>query len=98
MQKTISATQARIHFGELLRTAQEAPVVVERDGQPQVVVLSLQAYEQLAASAAVRRQSDLLQEVHRRVRVDLAGRTLPPAEEIIQQLRMERDEPFQDLR
>jgi len=40
MDKTISATQARIHFGEVMQDAQNGPVIVERDGKPQVVILS----------------------------------------------------------
>ena len=49
MSKTMSATEARIHFGELMRhvTEQKEPVFVERAGKPQVVVISVAEYEQL---------------------------------------------------
>jgi len=48
-QNTISATQARIHFGEVIRRAYigQEPVVVEKDGIPVVVILSFPSYEQL---------------------------------------------------
>lgn len=50
MKETIvSATHARIHFGEVMRTAveQSSPVVVERSGKPLVVVISVEEYEKL---------------------------------------------------
>lgn len=45
----ISATQARVHFGEVIKRAYvgREPVVVEKDGIPIVVVLSFPYYEQL---------------------------------------------------
>jgi len=49
MPSTISATQARVHFGEVIKRAyiSQEPVVVEKDGIPVVVVLSFPHYEQL---------------------------------------------------
>jgi len=46
---TVSATEARIHFGELMRTAVEEgePIVIERGGKAHVVVLSMDAYRRL---------------------------------------------------
>lgn len=45
----LSATQARIHFGEVIKRAytERKPVIVEKDGIPMVVILSLPDYEQL---------------------------------------------------
>jgi prevent-host-death family protein len=45
----ISATEARVHFGDLLRRVYrgQEPVVVEKDGIPVVVILSFHSYEQL---------------------------------------------------
>ena len=40
MNRTISSTEARIRFGEVMRHAQDGPIIVERDGQPQVVIIS----------------------------------------------------------
>jgi prevent-host-death family protein len=52
MQRTMSATEARIHFGELMRRVveQQESVVVEHSGQPHVVVLSVDKYQQLLAA------------------------------------------------
>lgn len=48
-QSTISATQARVHFGEVIKRAYvgQEQVVVEKDGIPVVVILSFPYYEQL---------------------------------------------------
>ncbi len=45
----MSATEARVHFGELMRRVVEGqePVIVERGGKPKVVVLSVAEYERL---------------------------------------------------
>jgi prevent-host-death family protein len=98
MELTISATQARIHFGEIMQQAQTSPVLVEKDGKPVVVVLSKQAYDALVASAARRSRYELLQDAHRRVRDELGGSSLPSPEEIIRQERQARTGELGDLR
>lgn len=49
VQSTISATQARMRFGEIVKRAyvSQEQVVVEKDGIPVVVILSFPYYEQL---------------------------------------------------
>ncbi|MBX3070543.1 MAG: type II toxin-antitoxin system Phd/YefM family antitoxin [Thermomicrobiales bacterium] len=49
MKKTVTATEARVHFGELLRAVSEerATYVVERAGKPQAVILSSEEYQRL---------------------------------------------------
>jgi PHD/YefM family antitoxin component YafN of YafNO toxin-antitoxin module len=39
MQRTMSATEARIHFGELMQhvVEQKEPVIVEHSGKPYVI-------------------------------------------------------------
>lgn len=97
-EKVISATEARIHFGEVMRHAQTGPVVVERGGVPQVVVLSKKAYDDLVAGAQRKGWKNLLEEAHQRVRKDLGGRQLPSAEETIRAGREERSEQIEGLR
>ncbi|MEW5868754.1 MAG: type II toxin-antitoxin system prevent-host-death family antitoxin [Chloroflexota bacterium] len=94
MQRTISATQARIRFGELMQEAQKGPVIVEKDGKPQVVVLSKQAYDRLVAAAPHPGWRDRLQDAHARLRQEAGARTLPAPEDLIQQARQERHEPL----
>ncbi len=51
---TITATEARVRFGTLLRRVAEGgeTIIVERGGQPQVVVLSVADYERLVGRRA----------------------------------------------
>ena len=37
MNQTVSATEARVHFGKIMRRAKSGPVIVERDGKADVV-------------------------------------------------------------
>ena len=92
MQKTISATQARIHFGEIMKQARIAPVIVERDGKAEVVVVSKKTYDRLVAANTQNDLQDKLEKLHNRIRIELAGRALPDPAELIRQGREERDE------
>ena len=91
MERIISATQARIHFGEVMKQAKIAPVIVERDGKAEVVVLSKKAYDQLIAANAKTDLQKRFEDLHAQIRVELAGRTLPDPAEVIRQGRKERD-------
>ena len=96
MKYTVSATDARIRFGEIMRRAKKGPVIVERGGKPEVVVISKQEYDRLAGNVPQLDWRKKLDELHERLRVELAGRTLPEPEEIIRQGREERDEQLLD--
>lgn len=96
MEKRISATEARIHFGELIRKVKEEnqPYVVERSGEAYVVVLSAEEYERLTLVGAGRDWDypmQLAAESRRRVRQELQGRLLPPIDETVREMRDERD-------
>jgi hypothetical protein len=71
--------------------------VVERDGQAQVVVLSKQAFDQLVAGSTQQGWRELLAEAHRHVRVDTTTYKLTAPEQVLNELREERDEQFDDL-
>ncbi len=45
--KTIPASEAKIHFGELLDSAQREPVTVSKQGRPFAVMLSMHDYEEM---------------------------------------------------
>lgn len=49
---TTSATEAKNRFGELCRQAKRGPVVVEKAGRPDTVLLSYEDYQRLTAPAA----------------------------------------------
>src|SRR5947209_13965938 len=95
MERVISATEARIHFGEVVRpvSSDGATVIVERGGKPQAVVLSLEEYERLKAREP--EQDDWWERVLRvreQIREELGDRQVPPIEDIIRDMREERDE------
>lgn len=96
MKYTVSATDARIRFGEIMRRAKKGPVIVERAGKPEVVVISKQEYDQLVGNVSQRDWRKKLDDLHEKLRVELAGQTLPEPEEIIRQGREERDEQLLD--
>jgi prevent-host-death family protein len=97
MNRTVSATQARIHFGEIMRQARIEPVIVERDGKPEVVVISKQEYDQLVENAPKQDWRKMLAETHALIRAELGGREIQPSpEEVIRQGREERDEQLLD--
>ena len=92
MQQVVSATEARIHLGELMRQAVDnrAAIVVERGGQPHVVILSIGEYRRL--QRAVRQQEhwrDMVGEARSLIEVDLSDRELPPPDEVLRQIREE---------
>lgn len=94
MSDRISATEARIHFGDLMRRVVEhrRPVVVERDGKPQVVILAVDDYQRLLANQPQPQHwEDLIAQAHEMLLRDTGGRDLPASEEIIRQMREERD-------
>jgi prevent-host-death family protein len=100
MERTMPATEARIHFGEVLREVAEEGyrIIVERSGEPQVVILSVAEYERLRAGQGTTRWKELVREARARIKDDLGGRELTAPEEIIRRMREERDEQLVDLR
>lgn len=100
MGEVVSATEARVHFGELMRRAVQTgePIIVERGGKPLVVVLHVDEYQRLLKRQPQVDWKDLVRRARALVQADLGGRALPPAEEIVDQLREERDEQLLALR
>lgn len=100
MEYTVNATEARIRFGELMRQAVEEgePIIVERGGKAHVVVLSMDAYQRLLKGQYKESWQEKVERARAQVRVDLAGRDLPSPDEILAQIREERDAQLVDLR
>ncbi len=92
MLKTISATKARINFGDVMKQAKIAPVIVERGGKAEVVVISKKAYDQLVVAKSQTDMKKRIEVLHAQIRKELAGKTLPDLADVIRQGREERDE------
>ena len=76
MKHVVSATEARIRFGELIRRVVEErePVLVERGGKPYVVLLSVEEYERLKAIQSKETWQEIVEQVLRlgsRIRLSL---------------------------
>lgn len=93
----VTEAEARKRLGELIRDVTEGQetVLIEKDGESQAVVISMDEYTRLRARTQEtghqdwKRRVDRLQE---RVSQELGGGSLPPAEEVIRKMREERDE------
>jgi prevent-host-death family protein len=85
MEHTVSATEARIHFGELTQTAVEKgePIIVERVGKAPIVILSVDVYWRLLQGQRQESWQALVDRVCSRIRADLAGRELPSPDEVL---------------
>ena len=96
LSRVLGATEAGIHFGELMRrvvTRREA-IVVERGGKPQVVILAVEEYERLCRAAGPANWEAALAragKVGGRIATRRAGAVLPTAEDVIRAAREERD-------
>lgn len=92
---SVSATEARVHLGELLRTVSEsdAHVAIERGGKPVAVILSQAEYDRLTGKATAT-QGDWWEAVLASQRAWAEARengTLPDTVELLREAREERD-------
>lgn len=98
----ITATEARVHFGEIFRrvTENDETIVVERNGKPGAVIISIEAYEALntpGAEAEKTADSELpewylnMVEVATEFRAAHKSEPTMDAVELIQAMREERD-------
>ena len=91
MERKITATEARAHFSELMQSIKkdQNPVIVEKSGKAQVVILSIEHYQRLNES---KNQDWLrqLEQAHALIEKELKGKTLPNPSELIEKMRTER--------
>jgi prevent-host-death family protein len=101
MERVVTATEARVRFGELMRRVAESDgaVIVEKDGKPQVAILSVAEYARLKSGEKGRTEWEgLLDRAHQVIRADLGQRKLPDAARVLQEVREERDAELLDPR
>ncbi|NLF50358.1 MAG: type II toxin-antitoxin system Phd/YefM family antitoxin [Leptolinea sp.] len=97
MPVSVSATYARVHLGELFRSARREPVFIERDGKPLAVLLSHDHYLRLNALEKPPEWRVLVQQARDQVKQDLAGRLLNLPEDVMTELREDRNEQSDHL-
>ncbi len=97
---SVTATDARIHFGEILqRVAQnDETILVERSGKPIAVILPVERYEQMRMKQPEPDWRDLLRNAHDHIRSTLGDQVLTPADEMVRMAREERNAEQLDLR
>jgi prevent-host-death family protein len=94
---TVTATEARVHFGEIMRRAEgDETIVVERSGEPKVVIMSIENFERLSEGHGNMAIADdvpewrrKLEEVREKASQELAGKNIDWAE-VIHEGREER--------
>ncbi len=102
MERRVTATDARVRFGEITRRAVEQGerIIVERAGEPHVVILSVDTYERMKTAQRREDWRETLEQaiqIGARIRARRAGKSLTPPEQIIHQMREERDVQLDDL-
>jgi len=95
-ERKVSATEARVHFGELLRdvATREERVIVERGGKPQAVLMSMADYQKLVAAQTPLDWEDALDNLHRFGRRLVERRPMADPADVIRETRDERDADF----
>jgi prevent-host-death family protein len=102
MVTRMTATEARVGFGEMMRRAveQDETIIVERGGRPMVVVLSIEEYERLAARSSLR-AGDALDRaiaIGNAVRERRGADTMPHSQDLLDLIRSEREAGRDGLR
>jgi prevent-host-death family protein len=100
MERKVKATEARVHFGELMKRAvdQGETIIVERAGVPQVVIMPVKEFEKLKARReakgrplALQRALQLRAGIQKRRERDGRRGPFPDMSDLLEELRDERD-------
>lgn len=97
--RTVTATEARVRLGEILRDVDEngTAVIVERGGRAVAVVIPIEQFRQSDREERERERRwaeswELIRRSREASARCLAGREIPPPEELIREGRDERDD------
>ncbi len=103
MEKRVSATEAKIHLGSLIRKAAEQgeTVIVERSGIPRVAIVPIDEFRRMKSGRKYEGQEVLLRRIRtfKKIlhdRLMREGMKFPDMELIIDQAREERDGQISD--
>lgn len=85
MPRTVSATEARVHFGELLQKVESdgGPVIVEKGGKPVAVILSTRRYEEMTRESEIDDWQERARRSRELVAKWLGDRAMPDVDEMI---------------
>ena len=100
MENPVPATEARIHFGEIMRKAVDSGehIVVEKGGTPQIVILSITEYRRLTARATGEGNwRKLVIQAGERLATEAGDRPIPAPEDVIRKMRALRTDELLDL-
>jgi prevent-host-death family protein len=93
MPRSISATEARVHFGKIIREAADKgePIFVDPSGGPQVVIVSRETWDRVSGRAEGKPKWRVeLEKAWEMVERDRGRRPLPDIEAMIRDMREER--------
>lgn len=99
----ITATEARVHFGEIFRrvTENDETIVVERNGKPGLVILPIEAYEMLRRQQIGEyKRPDWLEnaiQIGQAIAAERAGKAPIDWDEMIEKGRDERSEELDGM-
>lgn len=96
MDKVMSATEARVHFGEVMRDVSERDeiVIVERGGDPKVAIISVEKLDRLRQGQKNDEGTDWFERAMRsreRIRQAFGDQPIPDIDELFHEMREERD-------
>ena len=104
MERVVSATDARVRFGEMMHYLNhtQEPIIVEKSGDPQMVMLSIEHYKRLqnqlnSSSFEVASWVERVQQTREKIFAELGGKELPDAAELIRNMRENRNAQLVDL-
>ena len=100
MPSVVSATEARVHFGEILRRVgvNGETIFVEKAGRLQAVVIGAAEYERLTVGTRPEVWREKARRARECIRAEIAHTALPSAEDMIRSAREERNGQLDDLR
>ncbi len=96
VKKTVSATEARVHFGRIMQNVEDTndTVVVVRGGRPKVAIISmeqLEKLERLNGEDSTPHWKVLQRQVRDMIRQSGNAPLIPPPEDVIREMREERN-------
>lgn len=90
--RTMSAKDAKNHFGELLLEAQRAPVTIEKNGKPVAVLYSYEDHHYMEQAKLEWLKAAIAEGI-----ADLdAGRSAEPTDELVTQIKADGWSPLDE--